>query len=215
MARSKTRFLRRTCIGLAAASLVWAAGSSLAAARRTSRDEWQQPDRVMVDLNLKPGAKVADVGAGRGYFTFRLAEAVGEKGRVYATEISEKAIRSVADRIKKDSIRNVEVVISEPTNTKLDANSLDAAVSCMGLHHVPKDIRGPLTKDICRALKPGGYFYILDWRVDSPVPHEKDRRIPKADLVKLATDAGMTFDAEFLYLSRQVFLRLRKPSQTK
>ena len=182
---------------------------------RNSRNAWQQPERVVVDLNLKPGAKVADIGAGRGFFTFRLAKAVGDKGKVYATDISAKAVKPIADRMEKGNIKNIEVVISEATNTKLDSNSLDSAMICMVLHHVPKNLRGPLTKDICRALRPGGYLYILEWRVDAKIEHEKDRRIPKADLLKLGADAGMTLDAEFLYLPHQVFLRLRKPVNAK
>ena len=209
------RLLRWTCIALVAGSLVCARGASAAAPKRESRDTWQQPDRVMTDLNIKAGMKVADIGAGRGFFTYRLASAVGEKGKVYATEISEKAIKSVVDRVKRDNIKNIETVISEATKTKLASDSLDAAVICLVLHHVPKDKRAALTKDVCRSIKPGGYLYIIDWRVKAAIKHDKDRRVPKADLIKFATDAGMVLDAEFHYLSNQVFLRLRKPIKAK
>ena len=185
------------------------------AAKTESRNQWQQPDRVVVDLGLKSGMKVADIGCGSGFFTYRLAKAVGPTGKVYATEISEKAITSVADRVKRDKITNIEPVISESTQTKLATDSVDAAVISMVLHHVPKNLRAPLTKDIVRAIRPGGYLYILEWRVEAKVKHDKDRRIPRVDLVKLATDAGLVLDAEFHYLKHQVFLRLRKPAKAK
>lgn len=194
---------------LLAAGLV--AASCRAARRRTSRDEWQQPGRVVADLGLKDGSTIADIGAGRGYFTFRLGKAVGATGKVYATEISTRAIRSVADRVKRDKLTNIETVLSEPTDTKLTSECLDAALICDVLHHVPKDQRLPLTKDIARALRPGGYLFIVDWRFDAKISYDKGRRIPRKDLVRLAADAGLTLDAEFLYLEHQVFLRCRKP----
>ncbi len=61
------------------------------------------------------------------------------------------------------------------------------------------------------AASPAG----IDWRLDAKIKHDLNRRIPKKDLVKYATDAGMALDAEFHYLSNQVFLRLRKPAKTK
>ena len=205
----------RWVAGLTVTALVLSAGLCPAAPKKDSRDQWQQPARVVVDLGLKSGMKVADIGCGRGFFTYRLADAVGPKGKVYATEISEKAIKSVVDRVKRDKITNIEPVISESTKTKLAADSVDAAVICLVLHHVPKDIRAPLTKDVAQAIKPGGYLYIIDWRVRADIKHDKDRRIPRDDLIKLATDAGLVLDAEFHYLKNQVFLRLRKPAKAK
>jgi predicted methyltransferase len=186
-----------------------------AASRRDGRDNWQQPDRVVADLGLKPGDAIADIGAGSGYFTFRLAEAVGEKGKVYATDISERAVKSVAGRAEREGADNVVAVLSEPTATNLSTASLDAAMIVNVLHHVPEQQRPPLVKDIARALKPGGCFFIIDWRVDAEIGHDRNRRIPKDDLVKLGRDAGLEFDAEFYYLVNQVFLRFRKPSEAE
>ena len=201
---------RRTAILFLA---ILAASSCVAAVpRKDSRDEWQQPARVVADLGLTDGSRIADIGCGKGYFTFRLGKVVGEKGKVFATEISAKALKTVADRVKKDKLTNIEPVVSEPTNTKLEANSVDAAMLCNVLHHVPKDKRLALTKDIVRSIKPGGFLYILDWRVDAKTKHDPKRRIPRKDLVKLATDVGLVLDAEYHYLKHQVFLRCRKPA---
>jgi len=183
------------------------------AGRRSGRDQWQQPERVVADLGLKSGSRIADIGCGRGYFTYRFAEAVGEKGKVFATEISERALKSVSDRVKRDKLANIEPVLSEPTDTKLAPGSADAAFICNVLHHVPKPQRGPLVKDIARALKGGGYFYIVDWRVDATIHHDQGRRIPRPELLKLAADADLKLDAEFYYLEHQAFLRFRKPAK--
>lgn len=195
-------------VGLCASLCLAAPGKS----SRPSRGSWQQTDRVVGDLNLKAGASVADIGCGSGYFTFHLAKAVGDAGKVYATEISEKALKPVADRVARDKIANVVPVRSDPTDTKLKADSLDAAFICNVLHHVPAGARAPLVKDIVKAIKPGGVFFIVDWRVDAKVKNDPKNRIPKDDLIKLAKDAGLELDAEFFYLVNQVFLRFAKPA---
>jgi len=197
---------------LCLALLVTLPSSLSAQPKRDSRDTWQQPDRVIDDLNLSPGQRVADIGCGGGYFVFRMAKAVAAEGKVYGTEISEKALKSVKDRVERDKLTQIEPVLSGPTDTKLPDACLDAALICNVLHHVPKDQRAALVKDIARSLKPGASLSIVDWRVDAKIDHDKDRRIPRDEFLQLAKDAGLTLDAEFHYLVHQVFLRLRKSS---
>ena len=175
-----------------------------------TRDQWQQRDRVVGDLGLNAGDVVADIGCGRGYFTFHLAKAVGEEGTVYATEITEKALKSVKEKVAKDKTQHIKPVLSDPTSTKVPDNCLNAAIIVNVLHHVPKDQRPALTKDIVRSIKPGGHLYILDWRVESPIKHDVNRRIPLEELLKYGTDNGLKLDAEFHYLEHQVFLRFQK-----
>ena len=208
----RTLGLRRSiCVLL----VVGAIAACAAAKKPTGRDAWQQPDRVVADLGLTDGSHVADIGCGGGYFTFRLGKAVGEKGKVFATEISAKALRRVAERVKKQNLSNIEPVVSEPTDTKLADDSVDAALVCNVLHHVPKDKRAALTKDIVRSIKPGGYLFIVDWHFKAKIGHDIGRRIPRDELLKLGTDAGTKLDAEFLYLEHQAFLRFRKPPAAK
>jgi ubiquinone/menaquinone biosynthesis C-methylase UbiE len=177
------------------------------------RDDWQQPDRVLADLGLRPGAVLADVGCGDGYFTFRLAQAVGETGRVQAVDIDREAISRVQERAKREHLANVEATVSDPTDTKLASDSLDAALICNVLHEAPAEQRLPLVQDIARALKPGACLHLIDWRQSHDVTFDPyDKLIPRDYLLKLASDAGLTLDAEYHYLKYQVFLRLRKPT---
>jgi len=204
----RSRRMMAYAVGLVLGVLLAAEASQAQGAR----DEWQQPDRVVTDLNLKSGASVADVGCGNGYFTFRLAKAVGESGKVFATDIDAKALKSVSQRAEKERLGNIEAVLSEPTETKLKAGSVEAALLSDVLHHVPAERRLPLVRSIVRALKPGGVLFIIDWRKSHEVKQDPyDRLIPLEDLVKLGKDAGLTLDAEFHYLKFQVFLRFRKP----
>ena len=177
-----------------------------------ARDEWQQPDRVVADMNLRDGSVVADVGCGRGYFVARLAKAVGKTGTVWAEDVSEGALKGVKQAVEKQGLANVKVVQGEATDTHLPDGALDAALFVNVYHHVPQEHRAGLTADVARALKPGGYVFLVDWRLDAKVRRDKDSRIPKDDLIAMMAKAGLALDAEFLYLPHQVFLRFRKPA---
>ena len=201
---------RAACIAAAIFGIALWTLDGLAAEKR---DEWQQPDRVVADMGLKAGATVADVGAGRGYFTFRLAAAVGEKGKVFATDIDAKALAAIKDQAARENRKNIETVLSEPTDTKLQPACADVVLVSDVLHHVDEKLREPLLKNVVQALKPGGFLFILDWRDKDEVPFDRGKHIPRDSLVKAATDAGLALDAEFHYLKNQVFLRFRKPSQ--
>ncbi|MCX8036866.1 MAG: class I SAM-dependent methyltransferase [Candidatus Sumerlaeia bacterium] len=177
------------------------------------REEWQQAERVMHDLNLKPGQAVADIGCGSGYFTFRLAEAVGPTGKVFAADIDRKSVKTVQDRATREGLTQVRAYVSSPTRTLLDPACLDAALMCDVLHHVPEDQRVPLLTSIAESLKPGGFFFLLDWKKEPDIPFDPyDRKIARDDLIRYAKEAGMVLDAEFLYLKYQVFLRFQKPA---
>ena len=193
---------------LGALAIAWCPAARAA----EDRDQWQQPDRVVAEMALRPGDALADIGCGSGYFTFRLAKAVGDKGKVYATEISKEALKPVADRVKNGGAANIAPVLSGPTDTKLTDACLDAAVVINVIHHVPQEQRAPLVKDVVRAVKPGGVLFLVDWRVDAKTKQDLNLRIPKEDLLKLAAGAGLVLEAEYFYLENQVFFRFRKPA---
>lgn len=176
-----------------------------------SRDTWQQPDRVVKDLGLKPGEVVADIGCGSGYFTFRLAKAVGADGKVYAEDISDKALKSLKDRVERDKLTNIAVVKGDATDIKIPAAACDAAAVINVVHHVPKEKRLGLMKDVVRAVKPGGRLFLIDWRMDAKTKHDLKNRIPKDELLALGKDAGLVLETEFDYLVNQVFFRFTKP----
>jgi ubiquinone/menaquinone biosynthesis C-methylase UbiE len=178
------------------------------------RDNWQQPDRVIRDLGLKPGNRVADIGSGDGYFTLRLARAVGEQGHVFAVDVNASALAVLKDRADQERLSNVTTVLSESTDTRLPPESVDVLFISDVLHEVPEALRLPLIRSAVSALKPGGYLYLIDWRKSRLVrfdPYEK--LIPRDELVGLCTDAGLRLDAEFDYLTLQVFLRFQKPAR--
>jgi protein-L-isoaspartate O-methyltransferase len=92
------------------------------------RGQTQRLTDVFKALDVKPGAVVADIGAGSGFYTVRLAKAVGDAGRVYAVDISESSLTSLRRRVERDGLKNVEVVKGNTDNPNLPAGSLDAAL---------------------------------------------------------------------------------------
>lgn len=205
-----SRFLHRAaCLTLCALLPLLAA---LCLAQTGDRDSWNQTDRVMVDLNLKPGLTIADVGCGDGYFTFRLAKAVSDAGRVYAEDISEGYLNIIKQRAAQDHLANIQTVLGEPTDARLQPESLDVAFICDVLHEVPVPQRLPLVQSVCKAIKPGGLLFIIDYRKSHEVTCDPyDILIPHDELVGFATNCAMALDAEFHYLHWQVFLRFLKP----
>src|SRR5688572_31887063 len=86
------------------------------------RDEWQEPQRVMDSLGIADGARVADIGAGGGWFTIRLARRVGPNGVVYAEDIQPAMIESIERRVLRENLRWVETKLGTPTDPKLPGN---------------------------------------------------------------------------------------------
>ena len=100
-----------------------------------SRDAWQKPKEVIQELSVAAGSRVADLGAGGGYFTWYLADAVGPQGLVYAIEIDETALRIIERERAARRIPNVVLVKAEPHDTKLP-QPVDLVFSCDTYHHM-------------------------------------------------------------------------------
>lgn len=124
------------------------------------RDEWQQPERVVATLALAPGDRVADVGAGGGYFTLPLAEAVGETGRVIAVDIEADMVEYVLGRAKKRGLTQVEGIVASETDTGLLPGSVDLIFVSNTFHHLPDP--SSYFARIRRALRPKGRVAIIE-----------------------------------------------------
>jgi predicted methyltransferase len=170
-----------------------------------ARDAYQKPDEVMKALALRPGEVVADIGAGSGYFTVRLARAVGDAGRVYAVDVSPDMIRHLNRRIRDAGIRNVVTVLSEPDDPLLPDASVDRFVIVDTWHHI-EDKAGYLTR-LKRMLKPGGQVVHIDFQKrDLPVGPPLGMKISREDLVRQMEDAGFRLAADHTFLPYQYFL---------
>lgn len=140
------------------------------------REQWQNVDTIFAEMGARPGAIVADIGAGDGFFTSRLARAVGASGRVFAVEIDDAAIDRLHKRLQEDGVENVTIVKGAVDDPKLPEGRLDAALIVNAYHEM--DQHQSILMALRRALKPDGRLVIVE-----PVTPSKRGR-PRADEVR-------------------------------
>ncbi|MEO0013513.1 MAG: hypothetical protein RLZZ535_1902, partial [Cyanobacteriota bacterium] len=133
---------------------------------RESRVESEKPDLTVQNLNLKPDDVVADIGAGSGYFSFRIAQQV-PKGKVYAVDIQPEMLEAIALLKEDQQITNVETVLGQENNPNLSPESIDLALMVDAYHEFayPRE----MMEAIVQALKPGGRVVLLEYRKENPM----------------------------------------------
>ena len=154
------------------------------------RDAWQQPDRVLQVLSLSPGMVVADVGAGTGYFTMRIARAVGPSGKVLALDVEPDMVRYLGERAKKESLPNVDARLVEGGDPKLAPASVDRVLIVDTWHHIGE--RPAYARALSAALKPGGKVFVVDFKMSSPHGPPKAARIEPAQAIRELGEGGLS-----------------------
>jgi ubiquinone/menaquinone biosynthesis C-methylase UbiE len=145
-----------------------AGGTARPPDRDRDRLYWQLPERLMDEAGIRPGLTVADVGAGDGYFTFRLARRVGPAGRVFATDIDDKALQAIRDGLSTQGVANVTVVLGAPADVRLPEGRIDVALMVNVLHLVKEP--APFLASVARSLKPGGTLVVVGWDAHKMAP---------------------------------------------
>jgi SAM-dependent methyltransferase len=133
-------------------------------ATEEERDRHGEAERVMDRLRVKPGLRVADIGAGDGYYTMRLARRLGPSATIYAQDVEPRYLRNLAQRLQRESVRGVTLVHGTPRNPRLPAGSIDLAI----LSHMYHEIESPyeFAYHLRTALADGARIAIID--VDRP-----------------------------------------------
>jgi ubiquinone/menaquinone biosynthesis C-methylase UbiE len=138
----------------------------LAAQQDAARDAWQRVPDVFAALAIGEGSRVADVGAGRGYFTVRLADRVGSAGRVYAVDIDESSLNRLRSLVEADSLANVEAIRGDVDDPRLPPGELDAVLVVDTYHEMTE--HAAMLSRLLEALAPGGRLVMLDFRPPDP-----------------------------------------------
>jgi ubiquinone/menaquinone biosynthesis C-methylase UbiE len=173
-----------------------------------SRDAWQQPERVIEALGIEPGDRVADLGSGSGYFTLRLASAVGAQGRVYAVDVDPEMNAFLRERLEQARVANVEVVDARFEDPLLPDGAIDLVLSVDTYHHI--DDRPAYFRNLQRDLAPGARVAIIDydgrkgWFV-----RLLGHTTPREQLLSEMAEAGYEVAAEHDFIDRQVFVVFR------
>jgi predicted methyltransferase len=167
-----------------------------------SRDAWQKPQGIVEKLSIAPGSRVADLGAGGGYFTWHLAKAVGARGRVYAIDIEEKAINLIFKEMVARGTPNVRPVLAEPHNPRLP-EPVDLVFSC-DTYHLMND-RVSYFRSLASALRPGGRVAILDLHPRGLFSGLFGHRVEKEKVRREMEDAGYLLINDYDLIDRQHF----------
>jgi ubiquinone/menaquinone biosynthesis C-methylase UbiE len=179
--------------------------SYIGALEDPKRDAYQKPHEVLTALNIKPGEVIADIGAGSGYFTFRLAHFVGAKGKVYAVDVSPDMIRYINRRIRETKTTNVVALLADPDDPLLPDGSVNRFFFSESWHHI--DSQTKYLALIKKMLKPGGEVVMIDFhKKDLPVGPPLQMKIAREDLIKQMETNGFRLTKEHTFLPYQYFL---------
>ncbi|MDQ2732866.1 MAG: class I SAM-dependent methyltransferase [Armatimonadota bacterium] len=133
---------------------------------RPQREQEEAPEKMLDTLKIKPGDAVADIGAGSGYLSFRLARRVGPTGLVYANDIQPEMLTIIRQKMKDKGVTNIRTVLGSITDPKLPPQSVDLIILVDVYHEF--DHPWEMTKGMVRALKPGGRLVFVEYRLEDP-----------------------------------------------
>jgi cyclopropane fatty-acyl-phospholipid synthase-like methyltransferase len=168
-----------------------------------ARDAWQMPDRVIAALDLKPGQSVADIGAGTGYFSVRLARTPAAP-KVFAVDIEQNMVNYLRARAMKEGLTNIVAVKAAADRSNLP-EPVDVVLVVDTFHHIPN--RVAYFTALKALIKPGGKLAIIDFKKDAPGegPPPEFRFTPDQISGELAK-AGFALQAQHDFLPRQMYL---------
>ena len=174
------------------------------------RDAYQRPEQIMDALQIGEGSKVADLGAGGGWFTVRLARRVGPNGRVYAEDVQHQMIGAIQRRVQREGLSNVEFVLGTQTDPKLPPGSLDAALVVDAYHEMEQPVT--LLKNLARAMKPTGLIGIVNYKKDGGGPGpDMAERVDAEKVLADAKAAGLELRKRETFLRYQYMLTFGLP----
>ena len=176
---------------------------------RPERVQQERTDLLIEKLALKPTNHVVDLGAGSGYFTFRMAPLVPQ-GKVYAVDISPEMLAIVRAKMRKSNAENIETVLSTVTDLKLENNSADCVLIVDAYHEFSHPLE--MGKSIYNTLKPGGKLVLIEYRMEDPgIPIKKLHKMSQKQAIQEISAVGLKWEETSEALPQQHFMVFRKP----
>lgn len=169
-----------------------------------ARAAWQKPAEVVAALHIPAGARVADIGAGSGYFTMPFARAVGESGVAYGVDVDQGMVAHLKARAEKEKAPMLKAVLAAPDDPNLPA-PVDLVFICDTWHHIQD--RPAYLKRLKASLKPGARLVMVDFQKRSlPLGPPPEMKISEEDLVKELDAEGYRLAEKHDFLPYQYFL---------
>jgi SAM-dependent methyltransferase len=177
------------------------------------RDAWQRPHQILDALGIAEASVVADVGAGSGWFTVRLARRVGPNGLVYAQDVQPEMLAAITRRIQREGLANVRTRLGRGSDPFLPADTFDAILIVDVVHEI--EDRVTLFTNLARALKPDGRIGVVDFKPGGAGPGpDADERVPADTVEAEARRAGLEVKRREAFLPFQYFLIIGPPAAT-
>jgi ubiquinone/menaquinone biosynthesis C-methylase UbiE len=165
MTRGSVRF-SATLLVIAACMI---AAVTLSSDRDADREIWQPPEQIMDAVGVRAGMRIGEAGAGEGYLTLHLARRVGDRGIVYANEISEGDLETIRDRAQREGVDNIVTVLGEIDDPLFPEKDLDMVIMVYVLHHLDRPIE--FLQNLEGYLKPGAPLVIVEKNHDTERSH--------------------------------------------
>jgi ubiquinone/menaquinone biosynthesis C-methylase UbiE len=156
------------------------------------RAAWQKPELIMDALKIAEPAHVADIGAGGGFFTVRLARRVGPNGKVYAQDIQQPMLEAIKRRVTREGLQNVETRLSSENDPNLPAGALDAVLIVDTYQEIDdSDRRVAFLRGLAQTLKPNGRIGLVNYKPGRGGPGPEQGRIESGVAEAEARRAGL------------------------
>jgi len=170
------------------------------------RDAWQRPDQIMDELGIAEGSVVADLGAGGGWFTIRLARRVGPNGVVYAEDIQHEMIEAMKRRVERLGLRDrVRLQLGKASDPQLPPAALDAALIVDAYHEMAQPVA--LLRNLAKSLKTTGRIGIVNFTKEGGGPGPRmEERVDAERVIRDAQAAGLRLTSRPNFLRYQYML---------
>ena len=179
---------------------------------RDTREAEEQPEAMLEALKIPPGATVADIGAGAGYTSLRLARRVGANGTVLATDVQPQMLAMLRDNAKLAGVTNIKPIRATQANVSLPESAVDLAIM-VDVYHEASNPEALLV-GIKKALKPGGRLVLVEFRGEDPeVPIKPEHKMTLAQVRKELEPQGFRFVESLEFLPWQHIIVFEKPTE--
>ena len=169
------------------------------------RDIWQHPEQIMDVLGIAEGSVVADIGAGAGWFTIRLARRVGPNGVVYAEDVQPQMLAAIQRRVKAEGLMNVKPILGKGSDPQLPRAALDVVLMVDAYYEI--DDRVPMLRNLATSLRSGGRIGVVNFKLEGSGPGPAmEERISPETVVNDAKNAGLRLLSHETVLPYQYFL---------
>ena len=172
---------------------------------RSERVQEEEPDVALDAIKLATGSTVADVGAGSGYMTVKMAKRVGPTGKVYANDIQPQMLSMLRQRLDREKLANVDLVLGTFDDPRLPANAIDLILMVDVYHEFSEPQK--MLRRMHEALHPGGRLVLLEYRKEDPsIPIRPDHKMSVAEAKMEVEAEGYTLSSVDERLPRQHIL---------